>query len=81
MVAFLDAYRDETRATDPRGVLSDPPPMPLTAYPCAMPAGFPSPAAGYAELLDLNQHLIIQGHAEAIFILRVTRHPMMGLHF
>lgn len=77
VLAFLGVYRDETRATDPRGVLSDPPPMPLTVYLSAVPTGFPSPAADYAELLDLNQHQIIQGHAEAIFILRVTGHPMI----
>lgn len=78
VLAFLDAYRQEARASDPRPVAQDAPPMPLTAYLSAVPAGFPSPAADYAEELDLNQHLIIQGHAEATFILRVTGHSMVG---
>jgi DNA polymerase V len=78
VLAFLDAYRQETKASDPRRVSQDPPPMPLTAYLSAVPAGFPSPAADYAEELDLNQHLIVQGHSEATFILRVTGHSMVG---
>jgi len=79
VVSFLSAYRDETtRATDPRGLLSDPPPIPLTAYLSAVPAGFPSPAADYSESLDLNTHLIIQGHAESTFILRASGHSMIG---
>jgi len=78
VLAFLDAYRQEARASDPRPLAQDPPPMPLTAYLSAVPAGFPSPAADYAEALDLNQHLIVQGHAEATFILRVTGHSMVG---
>jgi DNA polymerase V len=78
VLAFLDAYRQEARASDPRPLAQDPPPMPLTAYLSAVPAGFPSPAADYAEQLDLNQHLIVQGHAEATFILRVTGHSMVG---
>lgn len=78
VLAFLDAYRQETRVSDSRPMSQDAPPMPLTAYLSAVPAGFPSPAADYAEELDLNQHLIVQGHAEATFILRVTGHSMVG---
>jgi DNA polymerase V len=78
VLAFLDAYRHEARASDARPMAQDPPLMPLTAFLSAVPAGFPSPAADYAEELDLNQHLIIQGHAEATFILRVTGHSMLG---
>jgi DNA polymerase V len=78
VLAFLDAYRQEARVSDPRPLASDPPPMPLTAYLSSVPAGFPSPAADYSENIDLNQHLIVQGHAEATFILRVTGHSMVG---
>lgn len=78
VLAFLDAYRQETRASDPRALTSNPPPMPLTAYLSRVPAGFPSPAADYAEELDLNQHLILQGHAESTFILRASGHSMIG---
>lgn len=36
-------------------------------------AGFPSPASDYIEdVLDLNRHLIVQGHEAATFILRVA---------
>jgi DNA polymerase V len=78
VVSFLAAYRDEAKASDPRGVLSDPPSMPLTAYLSRVPAGFPSPAAEYSEQLDLNALLIAQGHYASTFILRVQGHSMVG---
>jgi DNA polymerase V len=78
VLAFLDAYRQDSKASDPRAVVLSPPRMPLTAYLSRVPAGFPSPAADYAEELDLNHHLIVQGHAEATFILRVSGHSMIG---
>ena len=79
VVSFLAAYRDDSaKATNPRAMLRDPPPMPLTAYLSKVPAGFPSPAQDYEEALDLNSHLIIQGHSDATFILRVTGHSMIG---
>jgi DNA polymerase V len=78
VVTFLAAYRDEAKATDLRGLANDPPPMPLTAFLSAVPAGFPSPAAEYSEELDLNSLLITQGHYEATFILRVQGHSMIG---
>ncbi len=46
-------------------------------------AGFPSPADDYLEdVLDLNRHLIIQGHEDSTFILRVSGHSMTdaGIH-
>lgn len=46
-------------------------------------AGFPSPADDYLEsVLDLNRHLIIQGHEDSTFILRVAGHSMVtaGIH-
>jgi DNA polymerase V len=79
VVSFLAAYRDDrTLATDPRGLMSNPPPRRMTAYLASVPAGFPSPAADYSEELDLNQHLIVQGHAESTFILRASGHSMIG---
>jgi DNA polymerase V len=79
VVSFLAAYKDDrTFATDPRGLMSNPPSTRLTAYLSSVPAGFPSPAADYAEELDLNQHLILQGHAESTFILRASGHSMIG---
>lgn len=53
------------------------PPMgcPLIARP--VPAGFPSPAADFAEEhLSLDEHLI--EHPEATFFIRVTGHSMTG---
>jgi len=78
VVSFLAAYRNEAKAIDPRGLTTNPPPMPLTAYFSRVPAGFPSPAEEYSEQLDLNQILIIHGHYEATFILRVQGHSMIG---
>jgi len=41
-------------------------------------AGFPSPADDYIEdVLDLNRHLIIAGHEDATFVLRVSGHSMI----
>lgn len=79
VVSFLASYKEEsTRAIDPRGMATDSPPLSMTAYLASIPAGFPSPAADYAEQLDLNTHLITQGHAEATFCLRVQGHSMIG---
>lgn len=79
VVSFLAAYKDgSTKAVDPRGIADDLPPMSITAYLSRIPAGFPSPAADYAEQLDLNTHLIVQGHADATFCLRVEGHSMIG---
>lgn len=79
VVSFLAAYRDDkTLATDPRSLMSNPPSVPLRSFLSAVPAGFPSPAADYSEALDLNQHLIVQGHAESTFVLRASGHSMIG---
>jgi DNA polymerase V len=79
VVSFIAAYRSDTaRATDPRPLASSPLPMQITAYLSRVPAGFPSPAQDYEEELDFNTHLIIQGHAEATFVLRVVGHSMIG---
>ena len=43
----------------------------------SVPAGFPSPAADYAEdRINLNDHLI--RHPEATFIVKCTGHSMVG---
>jgi DNA polymerase V len=77
VISFLAAYRDDrTLAVDPVAVMTNPPTVPLTAFLSSVPAGFPSPAADYAEQLDLNQHLIV--HAESTFILRASGHSMIG---
>jgi DNA polymerase V len=48
---------------------------PVLAFP--VPAGFPSPAADFAEgRLSLDEHLI--EHQEATFFVRVTGHSMTG---
>jgi DNA polymerase V len=44
-----------------------------------VPAGFPSPADDYVEdQIDLNAHLIQQGHESATFIVRATGWSMVG---
>lgn len=48
-----------------------------------VPAGFPSPAADYAERgVDLNEHLIHHQHREATFLVRVSGWSMLnaGIH-
>ena len=46
---------------------------------CEVAAGFPSPADDYIEdVLDLNRHLIRQGHEAATFVLRVSGWSMLG---
>lgn len=51
--------------------------IPLMLYGVA--AGFPSPADDYIEdVLDLNKHLIRQGHEAATFVVRVSGWSMMG---
>lgn len=46
---------------------------------CSVVAGFPSPADDYIEdVLDLNRHLIRQGHEAATFVVRVTGWSMIG---
>lgn len=51
--------------------------LPLMA--CNVVAGFPSPADDYIErTLDLNRHLIRQGHEAATFVVRVAGWSMMG---
>lgn len=78
VVAFLDAFRRPAIGSDPRPISTRAPIVPLTAFLSHVPAGFPSPATDYAETLDLNQHLITQGHSEATFILRIAGHSMVG---
>lgn len=49
----------------------------------AVRCGFPSPADDYIQdVLDLNRHLIVQGHEDSTFILRVEGHSMIkaGIH-
>jgi len=53
--------------------------IPLPGYPLlqGIPAGFPSPAANFAETrLDLEEHLIRQ--KDATFFVRVQGHSMIG---
>lgn len=52
-------------------------PRGLPLLPRPVPAGFPSPAADYAEdRLNLDEHLI--EHREATFFVRVEGHSMTG---
>lgn len=79
VVAYLDAYRQPTTAHDPRPIDANSPAAGLVAFASRVPAGFPSPADDYIEdVLDLNRHLIRQGHEAATFILRVSGWSMIG---
>lgn len=51
--------------------------LPLILH--SVQAGFPSPADDYIEnVLDLNRHLIRQGHEAATFVVRVAGWSMIG---
>lgn len=72
VVSFLDAFRQDTHAGDPRPVSVQPSPIHLVAFASRVPAGFPSPASDYIDdAIDLNAELIIPGHEAATFVLRV----------
>lgn len=79
-VAYL-----ETRPVAPAMVVGNPirlratttAALPLILH--SVPAGFPSPADDYIEdVLDLNRHLIRQGHEAATFVIRVAGWSMVG---
>ena len=78
VVAYLDAYRQPAIAEQPRQVLQEPSPIQLISIAQRIPAGWPSPAADYLDdTIDLNAQLVIHGHADATFILRVSGWSMM----
>lgn len=79
VLAWLDARREPARAVDPRGIAEAPASVSLPVFSHGVSAGFPSPADDYVEdVIDLNRHLIVQGHEPSTFILRVEGWSMMG---
>lgn len=77
VVAFLDAYRQDTTAEHPQPVTVAPD-LNLVAFISRVPAGFPSPAADYEEHLNLGTEMIIPGHESATFVLQVRGWSMHG---
>lgn len=77
VVAFLDAYRQDTVAEHPQPVAIAPD-LNLVAFISRVPAGFPSPAQDYEETLNLGAEMVIPGHESATFILRVAGWSMHG---
>ena len=79
VVAYLDAHRQPTKATNPSPVSTDPSRLALPAFAHTIPAGFPSPADDYQEdTIDFNRELVVQGHEAATFVLKVSGWSMMG---
>jgi DNA polymerase V len=89
VLAYLEARRmpakqsGEAMASDPRAIAVRPagsaPARGTIRFGSKIPAGFPSPADDYVqERIDLNRHLIRQGHEAATFILRVDGWSMIG---
>ena len=90
VVAYLDAYRKAASpeellepgaamAINPRPLAIDPPKGRVRRGGTSVPAGFPSPADDYIEgALDLNDHLIVSGHRDATFVIRVVGWSMVG---
>ncbi len=77
--AYIKACRQPTVVRDPQPVSLIPSVVALTVFASRVPAGFPSPADDYVEdVIDLNRHLIIQGHEPATFIVRVEGWSMIG---
>ena len=87
VLAYLEHWRAGTVLPLEPGtaVAQDARPLAVTGttgpirFSAAVPAGFPSPADDYVqECIDLNRHLIRQGHEAATFILRVEGWSMLG---
>jgi DNA polymerase V len=86
VVDFLAAYRDRRTQEDegvrlalPRRAAPGPhrPRVRLMGY--CVPAGFPSPADDYVEeVIDLNTHLIMQGHEACTFVVKAEGWSMIG---
>ncbi|MHB1944295.1 MAG: LexA family protein [Metallibacterium sp.] len=88
VLAYLEHWRTGTALPLEPGTAVARDPQPLASsvgttgpirFSAAVPAGFPSPADDYVqECIDLNRHLIRQGHEAATFILRVEGWSMLG---
>jgi len=90
VVAYLEVYRQKGSdleasepgaavAVDPRPVVPNPVPKRVVRAVSSVPASFPTPADDYVErALDLNDHLVITGHQDATFIVRVVGWSMIG---
>lgn len=90
VVAYLGAYRTAALAPEANepGTAVAVEPRPISPYAprqrvrragSSVPAGFPSPADDYIEgAIDLNDHLIVTGHKDATFIVRVSGWSMIG---
>lgn len=78
VLSFLDDYRVGV-AIAPVPVAAFSAPVNIRSFAVRVPAGFPSPAEQYLEEeLDLNKHLIRQGHEASTFIIRVDGWSMLG---
>jgi DNA polymerase V len=85
VVAYLDAHRaqrsvapDIARAIEIRRAARASR-FRVRRFDAHVPAGFPSPADDYVEdHIDLNAHLIQQGHEAATFIVRASGWSMVG---
>jgi DNA polymerase V len=79
VLAYLEAYRQGSTLGAPRPLSLLPSTVALTAFSSRVPAGLPSPADDdVADVVDLNQHLIIAGHEPSTFIVRVSGWSMIG---
>ncbi len=80
-IVHLKDRRASTTASHPRRVTVEPSPYALSGFAARIPAGFPSPADDYyaaEDSIDLNRQLIVQGHADATFLMRVSGTSMVG---
>lgn len=78
VLSFLDDYRSQVRL-DPKPIAGAAKSVRIPRYVAKVPAGFPSPAEQYLdEEIDLNKHLIQQGHEASTFIIRVQGWSMLG---
>jgi len=56
-------------------------PLPSTLFGTFVPAGFPSPAADYAQRrIDLNSHLLTNEHASFLFRIRGDSMTAIGIY-
>lgn len=78
VLSFLEDYRAQVRL-QPQPVAPGAESVRVPRFVAKVPAGFPSPAEQYLEEeIDLNKHLIQQGHEASTFIIRVQGWSMLG---
>jgi DNA polymerase V len=79
VLTYLEAQRGGATLDGPRALSLTPSTLGLIAFASRVPAGVPVPADDLVEdVVDLNQHLVINGHQATTYIVRVSGWSMIG---